>query len=170
MKFKYFQITEQSTLDDIEKCLISINAKEVALFNIAKTFGARECLQYSGGSVAAFKFDYNSKPDRSVWKKVKHGFMPKVKTDENKLLSEIPKSMDYRDLIKKYNLGGEMLIGEQSFSGMGFKMHSSYVRGNRKTGFYAITVPYQDDFDREIDGSLIEIKEWEMIKGMDTNE
>jgi len=170
MKFKYFQITEQSTLDDIEKCLLSINEREIALANLAKTFGAKECLQYSNGGIAAFNFDYDNKPDRSIWKKVKHGFMPKVKTNENNRIIETPKSMDYRELIKKYNLGGEMMIGEMAPSGRGFKMHSSYIRGNRKTGFYAITVPYQDDFDVSIDESLVEIKEWEVLKGMDATE
>ncbi len=167
MKFKYLQITEKETLDHIEECLVSIRTEEVALFDLAKEFGAKECLQYSGGSVASFTFNYGERPDKSVWKKVKHGFMPKVKTSEHKLLMGVPKSIDYRDIIKKYSFGGEMFIGEMSASGHGFKVHSSYLKGNRKTGFYVIVVPYADEFDREVDSSLVEIKEWEMIKGID---
>ena len=168
MKFKYFQITEQSTLDHIEECLVSKINRGDALIALAKKFGARDCLQYNGGSVAAFTFDYDKKPDKSVWKKVKHGFMPKVKTNENNRIIEIPKAMDYRDIIKQYNLGGEMIIGEPTSPTGGFPMYSSSIQGNRKTGFYAIKVPYVDVFDVDIDSSLTEIKEWEMIKGMDS--
>ena len=170
MKFKYFQITEQSTLDHIEECLLSISVRESALAALAKEFGALECSVSSGGGIAAFKFNYSERPDKAAWKKVKHGFMPKVKTKENKKLIGVPKSIDYRDIIEKYNFGHEMLIGEQSASGMGFKMHSSYLRGSRKTGFYAITVPYQNEFEREVDASLVEIKEWEVLKGIDSSE
>ena len=170
MKFKYFQITEQETLDHIEKCLQSIVDREAAMVKLAKKFGARDCMQYSAGGVAAFTFDYANRPDKAVWKKVKHGFMPKVKTKENKLLIDAPKSIDYRDIIKKYSFGNEMFIGEMSSSGRGFKMHSSYIRGSRKTGFYAITVPYSDKFDREVHDSLVEIKEWEVLKGMDLSD
>jgi hypothetical protein len=92
--------------------------------------------------------------------------MPKVKTDENKLLMGVPKQIDYRDIIKKYNFGGEMFIGERSSNGTGFRMHSSYLKGSSKTGFYAIVVPYVDEFDRKIDSTLVEIKEWEMLKGI----
>lgn len=167
MKFKYFQITEKETLEHIEACLLSITAREGALAELAKKLGASDCLQFNGGSVAAFTF--NSCPDRTVWKKVKYGFLPKVKTEENKMILAIPKSMNYRDIIKKYSFGGEMMIGGLASSG-GFKMHSSYIKGNRKTGFYAIVVPYADEFDREVGSSLIEIKEWEMLKGMDSSE
>lgn len=63
-----------------------------------------------------------------------------------------------------------MLIGEQAPSGRVFRMHSSYLKGNETTGFYAIVVPYSDEFERDIDSTLIEIKEWEMLKGMCENE
>ena len=170
MKFKYFQITEQSTLDHIEECLVSIATREKSLAELAKKFGALECLVFSNGSIAAFKFKYNERPDKAVWKKVKHGFMPKVKTNEHMRVIEVPKSIDHRDVIKKYGFGGEMFIGDQVPNGTGFRMHSSYIKGNRKTGFYAITVPYQDEFDREVHNSLLEIKEWEVLKGMDVTE
>lgn len=169
MNFKYFKITEQETLDHIEGCLVSISVRDNALSELSKEFGARECFQYNGnGGVAAFAFNHSDTPNKLSWKKVKHGFMPKVKTNENKLLLAVPKSIDYRDIIKKYDLGGEMIIGERSANGQGFRMHSSYLKGNRESGFYAITVPYSDEFDQEIHSSLIEIKEWEMIKGMDS--
>ena len=167
MKHKYFQITEQSTLDHIANCLASISTRESSLAALAEKLGARQCLQFNGGGVAAFSF--NGRPDKAVWKVVKHGFMPKVKTDENKLLEAIPRSIDYRDTIKKYGFGGEMLIGDQAAGG-GFRMHSSFLKGNKKTGFYAINVPYQGEFDREVHSSLLEIKEWEMLKGMDSSE
>lgn len=166
VKFKYFKITEQATLDHIEECLVSMSTRENALAVIAKEFGALECLCYNNGGIAAFKFEYSKQPDRKIWKKVKHGFMPKVKTNENKKLIAIPKSVDYRDIIKKYGLGNEMLIGENT--GSGFRMHSSFIKGSRKTGFYAITVPYHDEFDKKLDNSLVEIKEWELLKGMDS--
>ena len=105
MNHKYFQITEQSTLDHIEKCLVSISAREEALVKLSKEFGAKDCLQYSAGGIAAFTFNYNERPDKAVWKKVKHGFMPKVKTSEHMRIAETPKSIDYRDIIKKYSFG-----------------------------------------------------------------
>lgn len=169
MKFKYFQITDQSTLDKIEACIMSKIKRGESLAALAKKFGARECLQYSGGVVAAFVFGYGKSPDKSTWKKVKHGFMPKVKADEYKLLCACPEQLDYRDTIKQYGFGGEMIIGEPTSPNSGFPMHSSGIQGNRKTGFYAIKVPYQDEFDREVAASLTEIKEWEMIKGMDAS-
>ncbi len=167
MKFKYFQITEQSTLDHIEKCLVSIKAREVALVELSKEFGAKDCLQYSSGGIAAFSFNYNERPDKSVWKKVKHGFMPKVKTNEHMRIIETPPSIDYRDIIKKYSFGGEMIIGEPISPRGGFPMHSSSIKGSRKNNFYVIKVPYQNEFDRDVDSTLLEIKEWEMLKGMD---
>ena len=170
MKFKYFQITEKETLDHIEKCLVSITVRDTALVELSKHLGARECLQFSGGSLAAFSFNYNERPDKASWKKVKHGFMPKVKTDENKLLLDVPKSIDYRDVVKKYGFGGEMILGEPTKPHGGFPMYSSGIQGNRKTGFYAIKVPYVNDFDRDVDSTLVEIKEWEMLKGMDSSE
>lgn len=170
MKFKYFKITEKETLDHIEECLVSISTRRKSLHELAKQFGALECLVFSGGSIAAFKFKHSERPDKAIWKKVSHGFMPKVKTDEKKLLEAVPKSMNYRDIIKKYGFGNEMIIGERLPNGTGFPMHSSYIEGNRKTGFYVIKVPYVGGFDSEIHDSLVEIKEWEAIKGMDSTE
>ncbi len=170
MNYKYFRITDQETINYIDECIESRKTREIALSDLAKKFGALECLLFSGGSIAAFKFDYSVRPDKAVWKKVKHGFMPKVKTDENKQLLAVPRSIDYRDIIKKYGFGGEMTLGDPSPSGFGFKMHSSYLRGSQKNNFWAIVVPYQKDFDREVDQSLVEIKEWELIKGIDSGE
>ena len=168
VQFKYFKITEQSTLDEIENCIVSIGDRKNALLKLAKSFGAEDVLQFTDGGVAAFNFYSN--PDKSSWKKSKHGHLPKAKSNEQKLLSEIPYSKDYRDIIKKYNLGHEMILGEPKAGSMGFPMHSSHIKGNRKTGFYAITVPYQGEFDRDIHESLVEIKEWELVKGMDAGE
>ena len=161
MKFKYFKITEQSTLDHIEECLVSVTKRERANLDLSKKFGAKEVFMYDSGGIGYFVFD--SLPDMTLWKKVKHGFMPRAKTNEQNLMRELPEQLQYNDIIKKYNLGGEMIIGER-VNGRGFSMHSSYVRGSRKSGFYAIVVPYQKDFDRDIDDSLVEIKEWELLK------
>lgn len=163
MKNKYFKITEQSALDEIEDCLVSIENKKKFLVKLVNDFGASEALQYSGGGVAAFTFD--SMPDRKIWKKVKHGFLPKVKTKENKLLCESPKVKNYEDVIKKYNFGGEMIIGENT--GRGFAMHSSYVKGNRISGEYFIVAPFEGGFDREVHESLLEVKEWEVMKAIE---
>lgn len=165
MNFKYFQITEKETLDHIESCLVSIEVRGAAVKALSKKLGAYDCLQWNNGGIAAFCF--SDRPDKAIWKSVKHGFMPKAKTDELRLLADIPKAVDYRDIIKKYGFGGEMIIGEPTGSGRGFPMHSSSIRGSRKTGFYAIKVPYQDEFDKEVHESLLEIKEWEMLKGME---
>jgi hypothetical protein len=165
MKFKYFQITEKETLDYIEQCLVSIEVRNAAVKTLAKKLDAYDCLQWNSGGIAAFCFI--SRPDKTVWKSVKHGFMPKAKTDELKLVGDIPKAIDYRDIIKKYGFGGEMIMGDPERAGGGFPMHSSYIKGSRKTGFYAVKVPYQDEFDKEVHDSLIEIKEWEMLKGIE---
>lgn len=170
MKFKYFQITESKTIQHIKECLESISVREAKLAELAKSFGALECLVFSGGSIAAFKFKYDERPDKKVWKKVKHGFMPKVKTNERMRVIEIPKSIDYRDVIKKYGFGNEMLIGDQVSGGTGFRMHSSHLKGNAENNFWAIVVPYQKEFDRKVDDSLVEIKEWEVTKGCDSSE
>lgn len=164
MNFKYLQIINKETLDHIERCLVSIEVKDKYLADLAKKFGAYECLQWNGGGIAAFCF--SNRPDKAIWKSVKYGFMPKAKTDELKQLGETPKSIDYRDIIKKYGFGGEMIIGDQVSTG-GFRMHSSSIKGSRKSSFYVIKVPYQDEFDREIHSDLVEIKEWEMMKGIE---
>lgn len=164
MKFKYFQIMEKETLDQIESCLVSKETRNKALKELAKSFGSSEVLQFNGGGVAAFLF--SDRPCKIAWKVVKHGYMPKAKSKELKLLSEAPKSTDYRDIIKKYGFGDEMILGEPKGPGMGFPMYSSSIRGDRETGFYAIKVPYQGDFDKAITGDLKEIQEWEVIKGI----
>lgn len=170
MNYKYFRITDQETINYIDECIESRATRESALSDLAKQFGALECLVFSGGSIAAFKFDYSVRPDKLIWKKVKHGFMPKVKTSENKQLLAVPSAIDYRDIIKKYGFGGEMIIGDASPSGHGFKMHSSYLRGNQKNKFWVIVVPYQQEFDRDVDANLVELKEWEVVKGCDSSD
>jgi hypothetical protein len=165
MKFKYFRITEQSALDDIELALKSIEARDVAVKNLAEKLGAYDCLQYNEGSIAAFKF--NSVPDKSVWKKVKHGFLPKAKTHEQKMIVSLPKLLDWQEIIKRYGFGHEMRIGDRVPNGTGFRMHSSYLKGNRESSFYAIVVPYIGDFEKEVHQSLVELKEWEVLKAID---
>lgn len=165
MNHKYFQITEQETLDYIEACIASIGKRDSAVDELTKKLGAYECLQFQGGQIAGFHF--NSTPDRAIWKKTKHGYLPKVKTDEAKLVNDLPQTKDYKDAIKKYGFGGEMIIGDRPESGRGFKMHSSYLKGYKGSGFYVIVVPFQDDFDREVHSSLVELKEWEVLKAID---
>ena len=165
MKFKYFKITEQSALDDIELALKSIEARDLAVKNLTKKLGAEDCLQFQGGCIAAFTF-YPT-PDKKIWKKVKHGFLPKVKTEEYKMVSSLPKRLDWQEVIKRYGFGREMIIDERSANGAGFRMRSAYLKGNRKSGFYAIVVPYIDEFDKEVHDSLVEIKEWEVLKAID---
>ena len=165
MKFKYFKITEQSALDDIELAIQSIDTRDLAVKNLTKKLGAEDCLQFQDGDIAAFTF-YTCL-DRSIWKSVKHGFLPKVKTEEGKMVSALPKILDWQDVIGRYGFGGEMMIGERSASGTGFMMHSSSLKGNRQSSFYAIKVPYTDEFDREVHDSLAELKEWEVLKAID---
>ena len=164
MKFKYLQITDKSVLNEIEACIVSIETRDKSLRDLAKKFGAYNCLQFSDGRVAGFEF--SSRPEKTTWKNVKYGFMPKAKTSELKMMNDIPCQKDYRDTIKQYGFGGEMIIGQPNGVG-GFPMHSSSIKGNRKTSFYVIKVPFQGDFDKEVDQSLVEIKEWEMLKGID---
>lgn len=168
MKFKYFQITEEESLNHIEQCLVSIEVRNKAIMELTDSFGSEECLQFSRGGIAAFSFI--STPDKSIWKAVKHGFMPKAKTNELKMIAELPKSIDYQEVIKKYGFGGEMIIGEPTGASRGFPMYSSSIKGNRKTNFYVIKVPYDGEFKKEIHESLKELKEWEMIKGIDGDE
>ena len=165
MNFKYFQITETEALNRIEQCLVSIEDRDEAIKELTKKLGAYNCLQWSRGGIAAFCF--HNTPDKTIWKNVKHGFMPKAKTDELKMIANLPEAIDYQDVIKKYGFGGEMIIGEPSGAGRGFPMHSSSLKGNRKTGFYAVKVPYEVEFKKSVHPSLVEIKEWEMMKGID---
>ena len=165
MKFKYFKITEKTALDAIELAIQSIEVRDLAVKKLAEELGAHDCLQFSGGSIAAFKF--YSKPDKAIWEKAKHGFLPKVKTDECKMMRALPKQLDYRDVIKQYGFGNEMIIGERAPTGTAFRMHSSHIKGNRKSAFYAIVVPYTEDFDREVHASLLELKEWEVLKAIE---
>ena len=165
MKFKYFKITEQSALDDIELAIQSIEARDLAVKNLAKKLGAEDCLQFNGGEIAAFTFYVW--PDKSIWKSVKHGFLPKVKTEEGRMVAALPKILDWQDVIKRYGFGSEMIIGERSANGTGFRMWSSSLKGNRHSSFYAIKAPYTDEFEREVHDSLIEIKEWEVLKAID---
>jgi hypothetical protein len=165
MEFKYFKITEQSALDNIELAIKSIEARDLAVKNLAEKMGAYDCLQYNQGSIAAFKF--YSTPNKSIWKKVKHGFLPKVKTDEQKMIVALPKLLDWQEVIKRYGFGHEMMIGDRVPNGTGFRMHSSYLKGNRESSFYAIVVPFIDEFIKEVHISLVELKEWEVLKAID---
>ncbi len=165
MQHKHFKITEESTLNDIESCLNSVQVRNEAIVELCNKLGSTEALQYQRGGIAAFKF--NEAPCKKSWKKVKHGYLPKAKSDELKLMSDLPEVTSFNDVIKKYGLGDEMIIGEPKAGGMGFPMHSSYIRGNRKTNFYAVSVPYKGDFNIDIHPSLLEIKEWEVIKALD---
>ena len=165
MKFKYFKITEQSALDDIELAIQSIEVRDLAVKNLTKKLGAEDCLQFQGGNIAAFTFSVW--PDRSIWKSVKHGFLPKVKTEEGKMVSALPKILDWQNVIERYGFGSEMMIGDRAQNGTGFRMHSSSLKGNRHSSFYAIKAPYTDEFDREVHESLIELKEWEVLKAID---
>jgi hypothetical protein len=165
MKFKYFKITEQSALDSIELALQSIEARALAVKTLVKKLGAYDCLQYNEGGIAAFAF--SEIPDKTVWKYVKHGFLPRVKTKEHKMVVNLPKILEWQDVIKSYGFGREMIIGEPSANTRGFPMHSSSLKGNRHSSFYAIKVPYTEEFDREVHNSLIELKEWEVIKAID---
>ena len=165
MKFKYFKITEKSALDYIELALKSIEVRGVALKKLTEKLGAYDCLQYSGGGIASFEF--KSTPDKSIWKKVKYGFLPKVKTNEQKMMAALPKRLEWQEVVKRYGFGGEMMIGDRVPGGTGIRMHSSYLKGNRASKFYAIVVPYSVEFDKEVHASLVEIKEWELIKAMD---
>ena len=168
IKYKYFKITEKETLDHIEHCLLSIGVRNKAILELTRELGARECFQWNRGGIASFSF--NGRPDKAIWKKVKHGYMPKVKTTEDKLMQALPKSIDYREIIKKYSFGDEMILGEPTRPSGWLAMVSSSIQGSKKNKFYVIKVPYQGEFDREVDKSLLEIKEWEMLKGMDENE
>ena len=165
MKFKYFKITEKQAIDDIELAIQSIEVRDVAVKELSEKVGAYNCLQFSEGSIAGFKF--NSNPDKAIWKKVKHGFLPKVKTAEYRIMAELPKKLDYRDIIKQYGFGGERMIGERVPNGTAFRMHSSYIKGNRKSAFYAIVVPYEEEFNREVHPTLLELKEWEVLKAIE---
>lgn len=165
MNFKYFQITEAEALEHIEQCIVSIEVRNKSIFNLTKAFGADECLQFSHGGIAAFTFSCT--PDKTIWKSVKYGFFPKAKTKELKKISELPKSIDYQDVIKRYGFGNEMIIGEPTGASRGFPMYSSSIKGNRKSNFYVIKVPYNGEFKKEVHKSLKEIKKWEMMKGIE---
>ena len=70
MKFKYFQVMEKETLGQIESCLVSIETRNKALKELAKSFGSSEVLQFNSGGVAAFLF--SDRPCKADWKNVKH--------------------------------------------------------------------------------------------------
>jgi hypothetical protein len=165
MDFKYFKITEQSSIDYIEMALQSIEARDLAVKKLSEKLGARDCLQYNDGRVAAFTF--SEIPDKAVWKYVKHGFLPRVKTKEHKMIVALPEILDWQKAIECYGFGNEMIIGERASNGRGFRMISSSIKMNRKACFYAIKVPYTGEFDREVHPSLVELKEWEVLKAID---
>jgi hypothetical protein len=168
MQFKYFKITAQASLDAIELALQSIEVRDLAVKCLADKLGAYDCLQFSDGGIAAFKF--KSAPDKAKWKKSKYGFLPKAKTDEQKMMVSLPRLLDWKEVIKRYGFGHEMIIGDRVPNGTAFRMHSSYLKGNRKSSFYAIVVPYSGDFEKEVHQSLVELKEWEILKAIDEGE
>lgn len=166
VNWKYFQITNQEHLLFIKDRLESRDRAIEAAIALRDEVGAKEVYQYNTGAVAAFCF-YGSKVDldMTIWKKVKDGHMPRAKTDLAKKVKELPRIENANDVCKFYGFGGEMVLGEQT--GRGFKMHSSYIRGVKGSDFWCISVPYNEEFEKEVSESLIELKEWEMLKKLD---
>lgn len=166
VNWKFFKITNEEHVKFIHDALASRDKAIDAAIQLRDKVGAKEVYQYDTGSVAAFCF-YGSKVyiDMTVWKKVKNGHMPRAKTELAKEVKDLPKIKDANDVCKFYGFGGEMVLGEQT--ARGFKMHSSYVRGVKGTGTWCISVPYTGEFEKSIDPSLIELKEWEMLKLID---
>jgi hypothetical protein len=165
MRYKYFQITEKSTLELVVLALQSMKIRDLAVKSLAQKLGAYDCLQYRGGEVAAFKF--KATPDKSVWKKSKYGFLPKAKTDEQQRVKALPELVRWQSVLELYGFGDEMIIGEREHGRTGFPLHSSYLKGRRKTLFYVIVVPYTKEFDRKVHKSLVELKEWEVLKAIE---
>lgn len=166
VNWKYFEITKKESFEFIESALDSRNASIDAANDFCKKVGAVDVFQYNTGAIAAISF-YGSKTeiDMKVWKKVKDGHMPRAKTELAKEMQNLPKIINANDVCRDYGFGGEMVLGGKGVRG--FKMHSSYIKGVRKSNKWFICVPYNDDFNKAVDGSLIERKEWEVLKSMD---
>ena len=168
VNWKYFQITNLDHIKFIKECLESRDKAIDAAIALRDKVGAKEVYQYNTGAVAAFCF-YGSKVeiDMTIWKKVKDGHMPRAKTDLAKEVKDLPRIENANEVCKFYGFGGEMVLGEQT--GRGFKMHSSYIRGIKDSDLWCMSVPYTGEFKKEVDRSLIELKEWEMLKMIDEN-
>ena len=166
MDFLFYRTTD---LDFIGK-LQSIREHQIAyqenVEKVKEEVGASDWLQYRSGGVAGFQF--NNEPDRSVWKKTQHGFLPKLsnkdgKKIENKIKAvKQPKALD--EALKEYRFP-MMVLGESTARGV--KMHNSTLFGNFAENTFFVRVPKSKNCDFTPPDIFTEVKEWEALKFME---
>ena len=169
VKFKFFKITQQEVIERIKSAHKSIGDFNEALLELKDEFGASHVQFFNRShSLACFQFHGNSCVDKKVWKKGNGGWLPKVKTEHKRKVDSLPKVIDPNSIIQVYGLGNEMVLGEAESRGI--PMHSSQLIGNIDKERLYIKVPFNGDFSLNLDQSLIEVKEWEVMRDLDQSE
>jgi len=170
MDYKFYRVTEGPMIERLAEIKSTRDETSVRLDALAVEYGATEVLTFTSGSVAAFKF--NNKPDLTIWKKVQHGWLPKVSTKEGKIIGRKIKDCGLRppfnDALKVYGVDHMMILGEASARGM--PMHNAQLVGHFDDMVFFVKVPYTDSepYVSKFD-TMVEVEEWEMMKHLDSN-
>lgn len=170
MEHKFYRVTEGPMIERLAEIKSTRDESSRKLNELAGTYDATEILTFTSGSVAAFVFD--SKPDLAVWKKVQHGWLPKVSTKQGKIIGKKVKECGdrppFNDALKAYNLDRMMILGEMTRNGV--PMCSAQLQGHFDDMVFFVKVPYTDSepYESKFD-TMVEIKEWEMMKHLDSN-
>lgn len=170
MEYKFYRVTEGPMIERLAEIKAMRDESSKKLNELAGTYDATEILTFTSGSVAAFVFD--NKPDLAVWKKVQHGWLPKVSTKQGKIIGKNVKACgerpSFKDALKVYGIKNMMILGTASSRGM--PMHTAQLVGHFDDMVFFVKVPYTDGepyvckFD-----TMVEVKEWEMLKHIDSN-
>lgn len=166
VEFKFFKIVCADAMAELQNIRERKQDRQDAILKLVEEFEAKYAREYSRGGIAYFAFPEGHTVDRKVWKKAHDGFFPKARTAELEKVRGLPKCELFESVLGRWGLGGEMVLGSPTRAGGGFPMHSSHIQGDFDKQFFYIKVPYTGEYRFKHEG-LIEIKEWEALKGMD---
>lgn len=167
VEFKFFKIVCPVALDELKQIRARKQVRQDAILELVKEFGAEYAREYRRGGIAYFSFPCGHSIDGRVWKKAHDGLYPKARTAEVEKIRALPPAEQFENVLSRWGLGGEMVLGAPVGPRGGFPMHSSHLLGDFGKQFFYIKVPYTGEYDKPTPEGLVEIKEWEALKGMD---
>ena len=139
------------------------------MIDFEKEVGASGTAEYNLGGVAYFTF--TDKPCMQTWKKRHDGFMPRLGSKEGKALQKrlfaLPRVGIIDDCLDAFKLNNMMVLGEATSTGV--RMHGATFCGKHESKTYFIKVPQVKGQEyKPISSDMVECKEWEMLKFMDS--
>lgn len=169
MEYKFYRITEGVFMDRAKGIRDGRDIAIKAILSLCEELGAKHAAEYSRGGIAHFEF--GSRPDKSIWKVSGGGYMPKVSTKGGKeiqaKIKAIPKFEHFDCALDVIKLDGMRVFGENAPRGM--RIHRATWCGRLDESVLFIRVPQHEESPYvPADGSMVECKEWEMLKFMDS--